>query len=46
MTLTERQREILLELIKASTLPGAALDEIFNLKLAIANAEIEDESVR
>lgn len=35
---TERQRTILLEIIKACQLPGAAIDEMYNLKQAIVSA--------
>lgn len=41
---TERQRKILLDLIAAASLPGAAIDEVFALKQAIKSAELEPES--
>ena len=37
---SERQREILLQLINASTFQGTAIEEIYWLRLAIVTAEI------
>lgn len=37
---SERQRELLLQLIYGNTIPGQAIDEAFFLKMAIMGAEI------
>ena len=40
---SEIQRQMLLQMIDASQLPGSALDAVFNLKLAIVNASLSEQ---
>jgi len=40
---SERQRKLLLDLLTAVTIPGTALDEVFNLKRQILQAKIQEE---
>lgn len=42
---TERQRLVLLELLKSVQIPGAALDELFALKQSIKEAALGEEPV-
>ena len=45
MTLdTENQRTMLLQMIQASSVPGQALDDVYQLKQAIVNAEIKHDN--
>ncbi len=37
----ERQKQIILELLKASNIPGTLLDEIFEFKMQVVSGKVE-----